>query len=68
MRVQRAARVRQAREQGLFDLGEYHLDGVEIGAVRRQMQQHGLLRLDEDADAQALVTGEVVQDHQVARF
>lgn len=52
-------------EQGL-ELGEGHLDGVQIGRVGRQVKQPGAAVLDGFAHAWDLVAGEVVGDHDVA--
>ena len=56
---------------GLFqeslDLGEGHLDRVEVGTVGRQEQDVGARGLDGLADGDGLVGRQVVEDDDVAR-
>jgi hypothetical protein len=51
-------------EQGL-ELCEHHLDGVQVGAVRRQEQQMRAGGADGAAHGLALVTAEGVEHHDV---
>jgi hypothetical protein len=50
----------------VFELGEYLLDGVQIGTVGRQEQQVCADAPDCVANGGALVAGEIVHDHNVA--
>ena len=52
-------------QQGL-ELGEGHFDGIEVGAVRRQVAQARAGGLDRLSDAVDLVSGQIVDDHDVA--
>ena len=49
-----------------FEFGECQFDGVEIGAVRRQVTHAGSLGRDEFSDALHFMGGEVVEDDDVA--
>src|SRR4051812_2155909 len=52
--------------QECFQFGEGVLDGVEIGRVRREVEQACTRRLDQGSHACPLVARQVVQDHDVA--
>src|SRR4051794_5302467 len=52
--------------QECFQFGEGVLDGVEIGRVRREVEQACTRRLDQGSHACPLVARQVVQDHQLA--
>ena len=52
--------------QERFELGEGHLDRVEIGAVGRQEEKLGAGGFDAFADPRALVAGEIVHDDDIA--
>ena len=52
-------------QQGL-ELGEGHFDGIEVGAVRRQVSQARAGGLDRLFDAMDLVSGQIVHDYDVA--
>ena len=52
--------------QESFDLGEGHLDGVEVGTVGRQEQDAGACGLDGFSDGDGLVGRQVVEDDDVA--
>ena len=54
-----------AAQMGL-ELGEGHLDRVEIGGVRRQEQEPGALLAQDRGRLRAPVDGEVVEDDHVA--
>ena len=56
---------RLARQR--FELGEELLDRVQVGGVRRQIDNLGALRLDGLADSVDLVRREVIHNHDVAR-
>jgi hypothetical protein len=62
--VVEGARARRA-EPGL-QLGEGHLDRVEVGTVRRQEAEAGADAFNRGLDARLLVQGEIVEDHDVA--
>src|SRR5215212_5538839 len=53
-----------------FELGERHLDWVQIGRVLRQVlrqeQEPGTARLESLGSAGALVDREIVRDHHIA--
>src|SRR4029434_11333107 len=49
--------------QEFFQFGEGVLDGVEIGRVRREVEQACTRRLDQGSHACPLVARQVVQDH-----
>lgn len=49
-----------------FELGEHHLDGVEIGAIRRQEQQAGPDLTDGLPGFLSLVASQIVEDDDVA--
>ena len=51
-----------------LELGECHLDGVEIGAVGREEQEPGSALLQDRLCPFALVAGEIVQNDNVARL
>ena len=55
----------RAFEQPL-EFGKRLLDRIEIGTVRRQVNQAGALRLDGLLHAHPLMAGQVVHDHDVA--
>ena len=48
-----------------FEFGEELFDGVQVGRIRRQIEQRGLRRRDGFFHASHLVAAEVVQDHDV---
>ena len=50
-----------------FELGEGHFDGIEVGAIWRQVSQARPGGLDRLSDAMNLVRGQIVHDHDVAR-
>src|SRR4051812_26981777 len=50
-----------------FEFCKRVLDGVEVGRVGRKIEQPRTGRLDHLPDPRALVAGQVVQDHDVAR-
>jgi transposase InsO family protein len=50
-----------------FEFGKRVLDGVEVGRVRREVEQACTRRLDQGSHACPLVAGQVVQDHDIAR-
>lgn len=52
-------------DQGL-ELGEHHLDGIEVGAIGRQEQEVGAGGADGAADRSALVTAKVVEDDNIS--
>jgi hypothetical protein len=52
-------------QQGL-ELGESHLDGIEVRAVRRQEQEPGALCADVRLGGGAFMGGQVVEDDDVA--
>jgi hypothetical protein len=54
--------------QDLFDLAPHGLDGIEIGRIRRQVQEPGTGRFQGLADSPDFVRGQIVHDHQVAGF
>ena len=47
-------------------LGAVPFDGIEVGAVRRQVSQVSAGGLDRLFDAMDLVSGQIVHDHDVA--
>ena len=51
-----------------LELGESHFDRIEVRAVRRQEQEPGAALLEDSLGLCALVAGEVVEDHHVARL
>jgi hypothetical protein len=51
----------------LFELGPCFLDGIEVGRVRRQIEQLGSGALDALAHTGYLVRTEIVHDHPIAR-
>jgi len=57
---------RRLLSQERFELGERHLDGVHVGAVRRQVEDLGAALGDRFADAGDLVGGQVVEDDDIA--
>src|SRR3954462_12952128 len=63
---ERLERARSRAAQERFDLGERHLDGVQIGRVLREEQEPGAPRLERLCGAGALVDREIVRDHDVA--
>ena len=52
--------------QGGLELGEGHLDGVEVGRIGRQIQQAGARVLNALAHALDLVRGQIVHDNDIA--
>src|SRR4029077_11548583 len=52
--------------QRRLELGEAQLDRVEIGAVGRQVEDLGALRLDDLADAGDFMAVQIVEDYDVA--
>ncbi len=48
-----------------FEFGEELFDGIQIGRIRRQIEQRGLCRSDGFFHSGHLVAAEVVQDHDV---
>src|SRR4051794_10235820 len=58
------ARGRLAQER--FDLGERHLDRVQIGRVLGEEQEPGAPRLERLCGASAFVDREIVRDHDIA--
>ena len=54
--------------QGGLELGEGHLDGIEVGRIGRQIQQAGTSVLNALAHALDLVCGEIVHDDDIARL
>lgn len=52
--------------QQCLELGKRILDRIEIGAVGRQVEEHGSDRLNGGAHGASLVAAEVVHDHDVA--
>ena len=50
-----------------LELGEGHLDWVEVRAVGREEEEFGAGRFDPVADLLSLVAGQVVHDDDVAR-
>src|ERR1700733_9163263 len=50
-----------------FELGERHSDGIEVGAIWRQVSQARPGGLDRLSGAMNLVRGQIVHDHDVAR-
>ena len=52
-------------QQGL-ELGERHLDGIEIGRIGRQVEKDGAPGFDRGADACDFVRGEIVNHDDVA--
>src|SRR3954466_15457272 len=63
---ERLERARRRLAQERFDLGERHLDGVQIRRVLREEQEPGAARLERRCGAGALVDREIVRDHDVA--
>src|SRR3982751_1268694 len=63
---ERLERARRRAAQERFDLGERHLDGVQIGRVLREEQEPGAPRLERLCGAGALVDREIVRDHDIA--
>ena len=53
-------------QQG-FELGEGHLDGIEVRRVGRQKEEPGAARSDDSFDCRAFVKGDVVEDDDVTR-
>ena len=49
-----------------LELGEGHLDGVQVGAVWGQEQEPGAMVLEDAGGLGALVDGQVIEDHDVA--
>src|SRR3954452_19338663 len=49
----------------LLDLGERLLDRIEVGGVGRERQEAGTTLLDGDADGRAVMSREVVSDHDL---
>lgn len=56
------------RAKPLLDLGEDHLDRVEVRRIRRQEHQLRPARLDQLTHPRALVARQVVHDHHIARL
>ncbi len=54
--------------QQRFQFGEHLLDGIEIGAVRRQKEQLCTGLADGAADRLSLMAIEIIHDHDVAGF
>ena len=52
--------------QQRLESGEGHFNRIEVGAVGREKEEAGARGLDHFAHAAALVTGQVVHDHDVA--
>lgn len=48
-----------------FEFGEELFDGVQVGRIRRQIEQRGLRRSDGFFHSSHLVAAEVVEDHDV---
>jgi hypothetical protein len=67
MACQSSALVRAAALRRRLELGEELFDGVQIGRVRRQVEDRGTGRGDRPADALDPVRREVVEHHDVAR-
>ena len=63
---ERLERARRRLAQERFDLGERHLDWVQIRRVLREEQEPGAARLERRCGAGALVDREIVRDHDVA--
>lgn len=59
-----AARGRLPKQR--FEFGEELFDGVQVGGIRRQIEQRGLRRHDGFFHSGHLVAAEVVEDHHVA--
>ena len=47
----------------MFELGEDLLDGVQVGAIRRQEQEARADASDGAADGRPFVAGEIIHDH-----
>jgi hypothetical protein len=54
------------RADALLDQGPRGLDGIEVVRIRRQKSQRGSRLFDQGLDRRRFVSGEVVQDHDVA--
>ena len=52
--------------QECLELGEYLLDGIQIGAVRREIKRNCAARLDGFFDSIDFVNADVVHEHDVA--
>ena len=50
-----------------FELGEHHLYGIEVGAVRREVKQRTIPGLDERADRGPVMGREVVHHDHLSR-
>ena len=48
-----------------FEFGEELFDGVQVGGIRRQIEQRGLHRRDGFFHSSHLVAAEVIEDHDV---
>ena len=59
---------RLERSKQLLDLAENEFDRIEVGAVRRQIDQIRLARFNQFSNTNTFVAGEVVHDDNVARF
>jgi hypothetical protein len=59
--------LRQIGEEEGLELGEGHLDGVEVGTVGRQLEQPDLGGFDGLSDTFDLVGEQLVHDDQTAR-
>jgi hypothetical protein len=51
-----------------LEFGEGHLDRIEVGTVRREEEEPGPALLEDGLGLRALVAGQVVEDHHVARL
>lgn len=49
-----------------FELREEHLDGVEVGRIRRQVEEAGVFVLNRLPDAVDLMGGQIIHDDDVA--
>ena len=50
-----------------FDFGEHHFDGIEIWAVRGQIQHGTILGLNERPYGRSVVRREIIQYHHLSR-
>jgi len=52
--------------QMALELGKGHFNGVEVGAIGRQIAHGGAFGLDQPGDGRGLVDAEVVEDDDIA--